>query len=243
MSTTLLDRIKQESEKRKPYEKVPWWTPKAENTIRILPNLKDSEELPFITRTVHWLEKDTSANQFGFFAGCMKNLGEKCPVCEKYYSISADNQKARSKFRPANYNFYNVYDYAGGGGHGVFKIPNTLNEQIMMYATDLGGNVFDYKTGYDWKLTKTMKAGFPNYMIRPVSSPSVFKGTRDGYDLTKLFTRNDLEVLKKYLGEGTTTTESPDVEYEQEAEESPALSSAVPTGDDLDSMLKSVGIV
>jgi hypothetical protein len=238
MSQSLLDKIKAETEKRKPFDKVPWFKAKPENTIRILPNLTDPEDLPFVTKAIHWLDKKD--NQFGFFVACLKGLGAKCPLCEKYQSIPQDD-KNRSKYRPLNYNFYNVWDYSGGGSHAVFKMPVTLHEQVMMYATDLGGNVFDYKVGYDWKLTKTIKAGFPNYMIRPVPTATAFKGTKEGYDLSKLFIKNDLETMRNFLGEDTSTAS-----YHSSEEDEEDLESAVPDhrpqGDDLNAMLKSVGI-
>ena len=133
------------------------------NVVRILPG-KDEETQFFAETKIHRTHGDD-----GKFRNvhCRKVRGEKCPLCDLYYSlwktgVKEDEDLAR-KIKPRSRYYMNVIDRETGKvkilsiGIMIFqKLLNTILDEDY-------GDITDLKTGHDFKIIKVMEGTFPKY--------------------------------------------------------------------------------
>ena len=133
------------------------------NVVRILPG-KDEETQFFAETKIHRVKGPD-----GKFRNvhCRKVHGEKCPLCDLYYSlwktgVKEDETLARS-IKPRSRYYMNVVDRETGKvkilsvGIMIFqKLLNTILDEDF-------GDITDLNTGHDFKIIKVMDGEFPKY--------------------------------------------------------------------------------
>ena len=154
------------------------------NVVRILPG-KDEETQFYAETKIHRIQGTDSKFRN---VHCRKIHGEKCPLCDLYYSlwktgVKEDEDLAR-KIKPRARYYMNVVDRETGKvkilsiGIMIFqKLLNTILDEDY-------GDITDLKTGHDFKIIKVMEGTFPKYdqsQARPKPSEAGSKADMSGW--------------------------------------------------------------
>ena len=144
----------------------------GDNLVRILP-LNDNSGLFFKETGEHNLD--------GKRHYCPKlTKGSKCPICEtvrELYNTNAPEKIAYAKSIKARKKYYSNVIVRGKEEEGpkIWGYGVKIYEKILSFFADEDfGDITDVKTGFDFKVTREQKDGFPNYdnsRPKPKSSP------------------------------------------------------------------------
>jgi hypothetical protein len=159
-----LEKQKEERGTGGDFLKVNWMTvAKGKNYLRFVPNPVNDEKgepILWVERTMHFgmpiKKKDGTMAKIS--ARCPRDLGQECPMCNKYEElIKAGDKDGASNFRPTVRYFYNVINYTTKKAE-VLQGGAQVHDGVIE-AIDLGVEFWDVDKGLDFKLTKEVEAG------------------------------------------------------------------------------------
>jgi hypothetical protein len=159
-----LEKQKEERGSGGDFLKVNWMTvQKGKNFLRFVENPvkdKDGEPILWVERTMHFgmpiKKKDGTIAKIS--ARCPRDLGQECPMCNKYEElIKLGNKEEASNFRPTVRYFYNVINIATKKAE-VLQGGAQVHDGVIE-AIDLGVDFWDTEKGLTFKLTKEVEAG------------------------------------------------------------------------------------
>ena len=131
--------------------------------IRILPWRDEDKE--FYAETKIHRVKLADVNPKNFH--CRKIHGEKCPLCDLYYSLwktgVKDDEDLARKIKPRARYYMNVIDRETGKVK-ILSVGIMLFQKILNTILDEDyGDITDVKNGHDFKIIKIMEGQFPKY--------------------------------------------------------------------------------
>jgi hypothetical protein len=147
--------------------------PEGTNAVRILPWKDDEKEFYAETKIHRVPQPDGNVKNIH----CRKIHGEKCPMCDLYYSLwktgrQEDEDLAR-KIKPRARYYMNILDRASGDVK-ILSIGVILFKKIIGAMLDEDfGDITDPEAGHDFKIVKEMEGQWPKYdqsAPRPKSS-------------------------------------------------------------------------
>lgn len=153
--------------------------------IRFLPGLKKEDEPYYVERFSHGFQNPK--NKKWFIENCPTTLGNECPVCAKnselWNSGSEANKKIASKrARKTSYyaNCLVISDKANPENEGrimKFRFGKKILEKILgkaqpEFEDQEAVDVFDAKTGANFRLSVRKVEGWPNYDKSEFAEPT-----------------------------------------------------------------------
>ena len=181
------------------------------NVVRILPG-KDEETQFYAETKIHRIQgTDTKFRN----VHCRKIHGEKCPLCDLYYSLwktgeQADEELARRIKGRARY-YLNAVE-RDTGKVKILSIGIMIFQKLLNTILDEDyGDITDLKDGHDFKIVKIMEGQFPKYdqsQARPKpteagSKAEIAEWMDSLHDVQALVKREDYEDVLKVAEEIT----------------------------------------
>lgn len=188
MAKSMLDRLREEQKKMRAkasgggndlFLKLPK-SDEAEVKVRILPAKNfytDANPNLFYKKFgVHWINgKRILCPQY--------TLGDACPICETVRELqdgSEEDINAAKDFRVKKRTWVNVVEVDKDGNYGkpkIFEFGPKLLETILGYCVDEDYyDLSDPAKGYDFRIIKVKRDGFPNYdSSKPSKNSSAIK--------------------------------------------------------------------
>ena len=152
----------------------------GEAYLRILPEQEGSGKTFYAETKIHRVPtgEDNSVKNYH----CRKVHGEKCPLCDLYYSLwktgSKEDEDLARQIKPRARYYLNVFDRASEGVK-IFSIGVILFQKIVETMMDpdyadlfekSDDGILDPEIGHDFKLHMKKEGGWPKYdqsMFRP----------------------------------------------------------------------------
>jgi hypothetical protein len=197
------------------------------NVVRILPG-KD-EDTPFYAETK--IHRVTANDNKIRNVHCRKIHGEKCPLCDLYFSLwktgVTDDETLARQIKPRSRYYMNVVDRESAKVK-ILSVGIMLFQKILNTILDEDyGDITDLSVGHDFKIIKIMEGQWPKYdqsQPRPKSSEAGksseiaewMDSLHDVHGLVKLEEYDDVvnivdEITPPSL-RGTAYTDTPNVE-------------------------------
>ena len=143
------------------------------NVVRLLPG-KD-EDTPFYAETK--IHRITGADSKIRNMHCRKIHGEKCPLCDLYFSLwktgVADDETLARQIKPRSRYYMNVVDRESDKVK-ILSVGIMLFQKILNTILDEDyGDITDLSNGHDFKIIKIMEGQWPKYdQSQPRPKPS-----------------------------------------------------------------------
>ena len=176
------------------------------NTVRILPPKEDGQDFYAMTKLHRIPMADGSVKNIH----CRQVHGEKCPICDLYYSLwkepTKDENLAR-QIKGRDRYYMNVVDRESGQVK-ILSIGIILFKKIIAAMVDPDyGDITDADAGHDFKIVKIMEGQWPKYdqsAPRPKSTPAgsgkeVSEWMDSLHDIQSLVKLEDYEELKQIV--------------------------------------------
>lgn len=216
----LHEELNKEKKPLQDYTETYVQTPVGDTMVRILPG-KDGKEF-YASTKLHRVKtgqkNDSGEDQFKNIH-CRRYLGELCPLCDVYYAlyktgIKSDEKRAKD-VKPRLRYYLNAVERARKDDKGnivgedklkILSIGEMLFKKIVNTMMDPDyGDITDFKTGRDFKITKVIDAGYPKYdqsAARPVQTPlgtdlEIAKYLESMHDIYALVKLEDYEEVKR----------------------------------------------
>lgn len=192
MAKSMIERLKEERErmmnKGKSNDGINWFkmpkTDDAEVKVRILPaknyfndkgKVNDEPNLFYKKFGVHWINGKKTV--------CPKHThGEACPICETvnnlYNNGSEEDIATAKQFKVQKRHLVNLVTVNSDGSYSedvhVYEFGPKILDNILGWCVDEDYyDITDPKEGYDYRIIKKKKDGFPNYdESKPVKNAS-----------------------------------------------------------------------
>ena len=174
------------------------------NSVRILPPKEDDDNFYAMTK----LHRIPIADGMVKNIHCRQVHGEKCPICNLYYSLwkepTKDEDLAR-QIKGRDRYYLNVVDRETGDVK-ILSIGIILFKKIIAAMVDPDyGDITEPETGHDFKIIKIMEGQWPKYdqsAPRPKSTPAgsgkeVAEWMDSLHDIQSLVKLEDYEELKQ----------------------------------------------
>jgi hypothetical protein len=223
----LIEKMKKEAERLKKKEaergeygpKVEWYQPQVgEHMIRILPNLKNDEELPYKQVRVHFINVKKKDGSFAKIpVRCLEDFEEQCPLCQEHEKLRKTDNEAAKDLRATERYIYMIIDYAT-------KTVKPWQAGIRVHTSivEFFGDLADTALKRDWKLTKKQNGKSKmaiDYTIRPsmkeTDIPAKLEAlVEEAVDIDTLFATNEKKKMLEFLG--ADVDEDTDVDHDEE---------------------------
>ena len=177
--------------------------------IRFVPNVHDTKNSRIMKHS-HWLTDDEGN---GFYFDCPTTVGDKCPICSKFFDLreseSALDQKRAPNFRRQTSHFHLVQIIDDkinpdlNGSIQIFKYGKTIDDKYQsQLSPEFGKPVIpsDVFEGKPFQLKVTQKGQWNNYDSCQFLESSPIE--IDGKPMEK-GNKNDMNKIVEYLKENS----------------------------------------
>jgi len=174
------------------------------NTIRVLPPKEDDADFFAMTKLHRVPMQDGTVKNIH----CRQVHGEKCPICDLYYSLwkepTKDETLAR-QIKGRDRYYLNVVNREAGDVK-ILSVGIILFKKMIAAMCDPDyGDITDPENGHDFKIIKIMEGQWPKYdqsAPRPKSTPAgsakeVAEWMDSLHDIQSLVKLEDYEELKQ----------------------------------------------